>query len=252
MRLRSRLLLLGCFAVVTLVCARLGLWQLHRLRERRAANSAALAERSKPPVILEPDASAGTSLINRRVRASGRYDSAHDIVLRGRVYQGVPGVEIVSPLLLDGGQRVILVNRGFVPTPDAVTVSTDSLREPGAVQVEGIALPIRSGGGAPLQHHDETTWAELDLQQLRARLPYPVSPVYIRQSPDSSLPRFPRRLDPPPLDDGPHLSYAIQWFAFALMALVFGVILGKRGEEEREREGKKGSGEKGRERGTRT
>jgi surfeit locus 1 family protein len=120
-----------------------------------------------------------------------------------------------------------LVNRGFVPAPDAVTVSTDSLRELGKVRVEGIALPIRSGRGAPIRHSGETTWAELDLGQLRSRLPYPIGPIYIRQSPDSSLPSFPRRLDPPPLDDGPHLSYAIQWFAFATMALVFGVILGR-------------------------
>jgi cytochrome oxidase assembly protein ShyY1 len=32
-------------------------------------------------------------------------------------------------------------------------------------------------------------------------------------------------LDPPPLDDGPHLSYAIQWFAFTLIALVFAGIM---------------------------
>jgi surfeit locus 1 family protein len=59
-------------------------------------------------------------------------------------------------------------------------------------------------------------------------MPYEVAPVYIRQAPDSALPRFPRRLEPPAIDDGPHLSYAIQWFAFAAMAMVFGVVLLKR------------------------
>jgi surfeit locus 1 family protein len=83
--------------------------------------------------------------------ASGRYDDDHAIILRGRVYQGVPGVEVVSPLVLDNGKSAVLVNRGFVPTPDASTVEPDSLREPGTVRVEGIALPIPSGGGAPLQ-----------------------------------------------------------------------------------------------------
>jgi cytochrome oxidase assembly protein ShyY1 len=37
---------------------------------------------------------------------------------------------------------------------------------------------------------------------------------------------FPRRVDPPGLDEGMHLSYAIQWFAFALIALVVGGVVG--------------------------
>jgi surfeit locus 1 family protein len=139
----------------------------------------------------------------------------------------------VSPLVLGNG-RAVLVNRGFVPSPDAATVGTDSLREPGEVRVEGIALAIPSGKGAPVVHGGATTWAALDRAALEARLPYRIAPVYIRQSPDSSAARFPRRLDPPPLDEGPHLSYAIQWFAFSAMAVVFGVILGRK---QRERQG---------------
>jgi surfeit locus 1 family protein len=233
MRVPSRLLLLGCFAAVALVCARLGLWQVHRLRERRAVNAVALAARSKPPVIIRAGNAVGAGLVDRRVLASGRYDDDHAIILRGRVYQGVPGVEIVSPLVLDNGKSAVLVNRGFVPTPDASTVEPDSLREAGTVRVEGIALPVTSGGGAPLQRGEETTWARLDLEALRPRLPYPISPVYIRQLPDSTLPRFPRRLEPPSLDDGPHLSYAIQWFSFSILALVFGIVIAR---QTRERE----------------
>jgi surfeit locus 1 family protein len=233
MRVPSRLLLFGCFAAVALVCARLGLWQVHRLRERRALNAAALAERSKPPVTIEKGEAADTGLIGRRVVASGRYDDRNAIILRGRVYQGVPGVEIVSPLLLDRGQSAVLVNRGFVPAPDAFTLDPDSLGEPGTVRVEGIALPIPSGGGAPLRRGAETTWARLDLEPVSAGLPYAIAPVYIQQLPDSSLPSFPRRLDPPSLDDGPHLSYAIQWFSFSVMALVFGIVIVR---QHRERE----------------
>ena len=196
-------------------------------------NHAALTERSKTPLDLEPGDTAAGSVINRRVRARGHYDPARDVVLRGRAYQGVPGVEIVSPLVSESGTGAVLVNRGFVPTPDAVTVSADSFREPGTVRVEGIALPISSGGGGPATHNNRTTWANLDLALLRQRFPYPISPVYLRQSPDSMLPRFPRRLDPPPLDDGPHLSYAIQWFAFSAMAVVFGIVISRQSGEPR-------------------
>jgi surfeit locus 1 family protein len=225
MSVRARLVLAIGFLVTAVICARLGVWQVHRLRERRAANAIALTARSAPVISLGP-ASAGDNPVGRRVRARGRYDHTHDITLRGREYDGVPGVEIVSPLLLQGSNRAVLVNRGFVPTPDAFTVYPDSLREPGEQSVEGIALPMTSGRGVPLQQGSQASWARLDLAGLQERLPYPISHFYIQQSPDTTLPRFPRRLDPPILDDGPHLSYAIQWFAFAIIALVFaGIVL---------------------------
>lgn len=217
--------MLAGFILVAAVCARLGIWQAQRLHQRRQANLVAQAARAAPPIVLANDSLPSAGLANHRVQATGRFDHEHDVVLRGRAYQGVPGVEIVSPLVLQEGRTVVLVNRGFVPAPDAFTVELDSLWEPGERLVRGIALPVDSGGGAPLQRGKETTWARLDRAELRARLPYPIASVYILQSPDTTLPRFPRRLDPPALDDGPHLSYAIQWFAFSIMALVFGIVI---------------------------
>jgi surfeit locus 1 family protein len=227
MSFRARLLVVAFFTTVALVCLLLGLWQMDRLQERRAANLVALKARSAPPVQLH-HARISTAVDGRQVWAVGNYDHVHDVVLRGKAYRGSPGVEIVSPLVLEGGRTAVLVNRGFIPTPDAVTVQTDSVREFGRVRVEGTAFTVPSAGGAPLERGGGTTWARLDLETLRKTMPYEVAPVYIRQSPDSALPRFPRRLDPIPIDDGPHLSYAIQWFAFGVMAIVFGGIILKR------------------------
>lgn len=220
-----RLLLIVSFLAVAAVCVRLGIWQVHRLQQRRTANAAALAARSAPELVLTGEGPAPETASNRRVEAVGHYDHRHDIVLRGREYRGVPGVEIVSPLLLRSGKMAVLVNRGFVPSPDAVTADPDTLREPGELRVHGIALPIDTTGGAPLQSGQRTTWSRLDLKALRDSLPYPIDPVYIRLSPDTTRRRFPRPLDPPVLDDGPHLSYAIQWFSFAVLTLVFGIVI---------------------------
>jgi surfeit locus 1 family protein len=208
-----------------MVFARLGLWQLDRLKERRAANVAALQARSAPRIPLDGATSITPELNGREVSATGRYDHEHDVVLRGKAYGGSPGVEVVTPLVLEGGRTAVLVNRGFLPTPDAVTAQTDSVREFGLVRVNGTALPVPSGSGAPLERGGHTTWARLDREALGVRMPYKIAPLYIRQSPDTGLPRFPRRLEPLPIDDGPHLSYAIQWFAFAAMAIGFGVVI---------------------------
>jgi surfeit locus 1 family protein len=223
--LTRRLTLLG-LVLVAAVFVRLGLWQLSRLEERRAANRAAAEARAEPPRELGVGADWTAEELNQRwVEASGAFDHAHEIVIRGQAFQGAPGVLVVTPLRLTASDSAVLVLRGFVPAADAVRAEIDSLREPGEVRVRGLATPIARGGGQPLDHSGRTTWARLDLAALRTRLPYPVLPVLLRQTPDSGLPALPRRLPAPELSDGPHLSYAIQWFAFAVMAVAFGVLV---------------------------
>jgi surfeit locus 1 family protein len=228
---RIRFGLPALLVVVALVCARLGVWQLHRLHERRAANAAALAARREPVVDLAAS-SLPRTLANRRVRGSGRYDRGHEIVLRGVTFEEAPGVQVVTPLVLASGAAV-LVKRGFVPAPDAVTADLAGLDETGVVTISGLALPIDSSRrrGVPLTRDGQTTWARLDLPALREALPYPLLPVYVLQAPDPALPRSPRRLQVPALDDGPHLSYALQWFAFATTALIVAGILAFRSPE---------------------
>jgi surfeit locus 1 family protein len=219
-RLTMALLLLAAAGFV-----RLGVWQLDRLHQRRAANTETMAARRAPPVTLAPGTTGAESLAERRVVAEGRYDQARDVIIRGEAYQGSPGVFVVTPLLLGAKGPAVLV-------PDAVTVNLEGLQEPGEVTVRGIARPMPSGSGAPIEHGGRTTWRRLDLAALRARLPYELLPIYIQQIPDSSLPRFPRRVAPAPIDEGPHLSYAIQWFLFAGMAGAFAVlVVGRRSGE---------------------
>jgi surfeit locus 1 family protein len=222
----SRRIAIVGLMLIAAVCLRLGFWQVERLSERRAANQTALAARAKPALHLAGGADwTAEELRDRWVEARGVYDREHEIVIRGEAFQGAPGVHVVTPLRLAGSDTAVLVLRGFVPAPDAVRANTDSLVEPGTVRVRGLATPIRSGGGQPLDHAGWATWARLDLEALRERLPYPLLPVVVRQTPDSSLPRSPRRLPPPELSDGPHLNYAIQWFLFAGMAVAFAVLV---------------------------
>ncbi len=212
--------------LVAAVCVRLGFWQVERLSERRALKQAALAAHAEPALDLGAGAArTAEQLSDRWVEVRGAYDRQHEIVLRGEAFQGAPGVLLVTPLRLAGSDTAVLVLRGFVPAPDAVRANTDSLVEPGTVHVLGLATPIPSGAGQPVEHAGRTTWARLDLDALRERLPYPLLPVVVRQTPDPSLPRSPRRLPPPELSDGPHLNYAIQWFLFAGMAAAFAVLV---------------------------
>jgi surfeit locus 1 family protein len=221
----SRRIAIVGLMLVAAVCVRLGIWQLDRLSERRAANRIALAARARPPIELTGGPGPTAELDDRWVVAEGVYDREHEVVIRGQALQGAPGVYVVTPLRLAASDSAVLVLRGFVPSADAVRADLDSLNEPGTLRVRGLASPIRSGGGQRLDYSGRATWARLDLEPLRAWIPYPLLPVVLRQAPDSSLPRFPRRLEPPELDNGPHLGYAIQWFLFGGMAAAFAVLV---------------------------
>ena len=228
---RTRLLVFLALALVTVTCIRLGLWQLGRLHERRAANAVAAAALAAP----EADLRSGSAVPWRRVRVTGEYDHAHDIVLRGQAHREQPGVAIVTPLRMEGGAGVVLVARGFVPSPDAISAEPDSLREPGIVTVHGVLMPLgsRPDSGAPLTRAGRTTWRGLDRAALSGRLGVPLPAYYVALLPDSAPAGFPRRLPLPALDDGPHLSYAIQWFAFATIAVVGGTaLLGRRRDDQ--------------------
>jgi surfeit locus 1 family protein len=232
MSLRSRYLLFAISLMFAAIFVGLGLWQLRRLRERRAENAIALAARHQEVLDLNAQSAETGPRAQRRVKVTGEYDRSYEIVLRGHMYREVPGVHVVTPLRLRGSDSAVLVNRGYVPSPDATFAATDSLNEPGTQQVEGIAfdIPVSDDGGAPLVSQGKETWRRLDLAALRQRIPYPIVDVYILQQPDESLPLYPRRLDPRPLDDGPHLSYALQWFAFATIAVAGGwIFVVKRG-----------------------
>ncbi|NNG15971.1 MAG: SURF1 family protein [Gemmatimonadales bacterium] len=229
MSLRSTPVLVGLILLVTATCLRLGLWQVDRLHQRRAINATSIAQRTLPSLSLNDPLPQGIAdpLPNRHVTAVGEFDHSQQVVVRGRVYREAPGVHVVTPLRLTNSDTAVLVNRGFVPAPDAMTAEVDSLDEVGPRRVTGIAfaIPTDADGGTPLVHAGRTTWKRLDLAALRARLSYPILDVYVLEEPDSGLPRYPRRLEPRPIDDGPHLSYAIQWFSFGTIALVGGVIL---------------------------
>jgi surfeit locus 1 family protein len=232
---RRRYLILIPAVVVSAVCARLCLWQLGRLKERRTANSAALVSRALPVLSFGGDeAEPGASLVERRVQVTGRFDRAHEMVLRSHVHQGAPGIRIVTPLRPLSGDSAVLVLRGFVPSADAVHAEITGLDEPGVVTVEGVALSLPSSpdAGGRLEQDGWITWRRLDLEGMRGRIPYPVRTVYVVASPTARHPPFPMRLEPPALDDGPHLSYAIQWFAFSLTSLIVGGLVAFRKAED--------------------
>jgi len=228
---RRYALFITSFAVA-LLCVRLGFWQLSRLRERRALNTSLRANLALPQVDLN-ELTPGLAQF-RRVRGRGFFDYDHQIVVEARSFDGVPSVIVVTPLRLTGG-RGVLVERGWVFSPDAMTVELDSLREADSATVDGVV--IEQGPKIPPPNPDG--WPKyvewIDLPSLMPSFSYPLLPFVVRRTnvpPPRPGPRALRAVPVPQLSDGPHLSYAIQWFAFAIIAVVGASALGRKMRQE--------------------
>ena len=211
------------------VMMNLGFWQLRRLDSRKEHN-AQVRERTAAAVVpiddlVRPDTPVDqTSDVQwRNISTTGRYDETQQVLVRNRSYNGIPGYHVLTPLVLPKGDAVI-VNRGFIPLETTGDRPDVPAAPSGVVTVNGRVRSSQKRGQFGPRDPAEGTLTEVaraDLVRLQQQMPYHLLPVYVEL--ESSQPPDSRGLTPvpsPELDDGPHLSYAVQWFCFSALAVV--------------------------------
>jgi surfeit locus 1 family protein len=226
--LRSRRWVLLTLLVVAAVAvmAELGFWQLRRLHSVREDNDRVRARLALPAAdaasLLAPGFDPA-AVVYRRVTIEGRYDRVSEVLVSNRSLNGEPGSHVLTPLRMTDG-RAVLVDRGWIPL-DLSASEEEATRPPVlvAVKVVGILFPSekKSAFGPAIPPTGRlTTIPRIDVARVGKQLEYPAVPLYARlqsQAPPQSgeLPEAP---GPPDLSEGPHLSYAVQWFLFATVA----------------------------------
>ena len=215
-----------------IVLARLGIWQLDRLEQRKARNVEIARQLELPPLSLTGEAMLGDDLIglkNRRATARGEFDFSHQMALLYQNLHDTPGIHLITPLVIEGSSQAVLVDRGWVPVDQAAQENWPQFDEPGPVSVTGFirlseTLPARSGDASQSQvARPQSDWYRVDIKAIQGQAPYDLLPVYILQAPPEGRDiTLPYEVEPGfDLSNGPHLGYAIQWFLFAL---ILGII----------------------------
>ena len=147
----------------------------------------------------------------------------------------------MTPLELDDGTALI-VNRGWISNGGEFESVPEQYAPPtGEVTVTGLVRKTETRGS--FGPTDPTTGtlenlARADVARIDQQLDDDALPFYLQlqeQEPAITL-ADPKVVPAPELDEGPHLSYTIQWFAFALMTVVFYVLILRRRAGEIERE----------------
>ena len=211
-------------AAMVVLMLNLGFWQLGRLDERRADNAQiAAAMRQAPSDIAAHLDTLGLPPEYAAVAAKGTYLSDAEVLIGNRSSGGQPGYWLATPLELADGRAVAVV-RGWIPRRTLVGLDDRSAAAPaGEVTVVGLAFDSVGGGRvAEIDAGETPEISRMDLSRFEEVSGVDVEGVWIRlraQSPPQPE-GLPVPVPDPDLSEGPHLSYAFQWFFFSAGAVV--------------------------------
>lgn len=217
----------GYLAMATafaIVCCLLGVWQLNRRAEAwqeidRIDNNYSSAAVPLDDVLQSLEAFDNSEKWTP-VLATGVYLRDEQILVRNRPYNGRPGFTVLTPLLMSNGS-VFIVDRGWVPPGDAKDTPDFIPEAPaGTVSVEArlkAAEPSIPGRSAPA---GQVATVELTIVAEMLDRPTYTGAYGLLVSEDPSAEQRPAEAKKPARDEGPHLSYALQWFVFAIFGFL--------------------------------
>jgi cytochrome oxidase assembly protein ShyY1 len=236
---------LGWLAMVIVLaagCVGLGRWQLDR-REAVVENIQRIeANYDAAPQRYVPGENGFDSYDPDRewtpVTFVGTYDPPNQVVVRNRPLNGQPGYEVLTPLRLEDGTAVI-IDRGWLPIGNKEAGRPDDIPAPPAGRVE---VTARTKPGEPSVNRGapDGQVASIDLPALADRLDYPLQDaaygLLALERPAAA--QTPVAAPKPSIDEGPHLSYSLQWFAFGVLVFVgLGYAARQQGRSNAEQDG---------------
>jgi len=234
---RQALGLVVLAVAVAVTCTFLGRWQWQRHVDRDAAIAVVEANYAAAPVdladvVADPDAALPESDAWRSVHVRGRYLDDATVLLRNRPVDSTPAYHALVPFLVTdaapgaegdpvGAGRVLVVDRGWVPTGADGSVDVDVPPPP----TGEVTATVRLRPGEPTSSRDAPpgqVQAIAPTQVLAAggvdSEPYAAYGALVREEPGAAEPLG--ALAAPSTDPGSHLSYAFQWWVFALGGFV--------------------------------
>ncbi|MCG8017198.1 MAG: SURF1 family protein [Candidatus Thiodiazotropha sp. 'RUGA'] len=209
--------------IVTPLLCSLGFWQLDRAEQKRSQATALEMRRKMPPISLTDSARPeADQLLYRQVKLQGEFLPERTIFITNRKHLGKTGFHVVTPLQLSENGELVLVNRGWtavIPSTDNVSPANSGNR----LSISG-EITIPQAPAIELTPSDDNSqlpphWPYLTLKRYRQWSGLEVLPILVLQTSQDDQ-NFIRQWPTPKVSDLMHIGYAIQWFAFAIIALL--------------------------------
>ena len=223
--LKPRLWSSAATGVVLLLTLWLGNWQLERAREKQQLEARLEALAKQPPVIVPATQVNPDEYRFRHVEVQGRFAESYTIYLDNRIYHGIAGYQVLTPLQIDDSRTYVLVNRGWVARAKE-RLNLPKIPAPREqVKISGIAvIPSNKILELSTQTVEGKIWENLVLERYRKAVPFEIQPIVIEQqneTPDGLV----RDWERPDVGVNMHRGYAFQWFMLAAAIVILYLVL---------------------------
>ena len=211
---------------LVLLCIWAANWQYTRGVDRHARNNVIEERIAQSPIELSARDADPVNNEWQSVSTNGRFDSNQQILLRNRYSEGKYGYEVLTLFTSNSGEK-FWVDRGWVQAGATATTPPEVTKVPEVdVSITGrfrLDSSLPRGSFFALPGDGQGLVSELNAQsQLDTEKFY----IDLLSGSDPTLtPAVPAQL--PPLSDGPHMAYALQWLFFGGL-IVYGRILIRR------------------------
>lgn len=203
-----------------------GFWQIGRLADAKDRNAVIDDRSNRAAISVSVVADLPPDEVNfRPVSDSGRYLDEELIRVANRSLDGVAGDWVVALFETDDG-ALVLVNRGFIRRDDVAADPLDPVSLSGWLR----DTEVKEGAFGATDTGTGERVPRLDVEKLAERFGLVVAPAWVQLAPSPSPAGvsgnqtvLPEALALPPLSNGSHLSYAVQWFTFTVLG--FGAYL---------------------------
>lgn len=208
----------------------LGLWQLDRHQDRSNLDTLLAARIAADPISFAEALDTPIDALElRRVVVTGAFLPEEEVVLQARTFNGRSGHNVVTPFRASEG-TVVLVNRGWIPIDTTGPPVEDALVPEGQVTLVGLARDTEVRGSlGPVDPAEGPLdrISRVDIERLRPQISGPLAAFYLQLVEPARATQLPLTLpEPEPGGGPPHLSYAVQWFAFAgVVAIGYPLLL---------------------------
>ena len=221
--------------LITLCCIplfiKLGLWQYHKAEQKQSLQTmydayAHAAPEALPAAIAQPE-----EWRYRQIKVVGEYQPRYQILLDNQVENDLVGYHVITPLKIQGTQRFILIDRGWIAAKDNHSDLPRIDTPSGVQEVTGqgwlpstkfytLQAPVPQSGAAW-----QPVWQNMDMGLYGKSVPFELASLVIRLDQKSKAGGFVRNWQRPDDRVTTNIGYAYQWFGFAVAALAIYIFI---------------------------
>ena len=218
-----------CILILFSVLIRLGFWQLDRAKQKHQLQIDRDALLLATPVAIESlDLDNIDALKHMKVTLDGSYDNNRSILINNQVFQNQPGYEVITVFKLLASDHLVFVSRGWIPADfgssqlPLIDLVADTQQLVGNIHVPSsnaffLAQKIDRTANWPLRLN------HLYINSISPIFDSPLLPFVVRLERNNPG-VFVRHWQEKQLQAVNSISYAIQWFAMALILVVITLI----------------------------